>query len=255
MAVKTRKFGFKQAAAESGVVCLSYYICDTDAEKPTSGLNPGDLAVALDTYKIYFAKDSTTWQEYGAQGAQGAQGPQGDPGADGAGVTAGIVMAFAGSSAPAGWLLCDGAAVSRTTYATLFALIGTTYGAGDGSTTFNVPNLKGRVPVGKDAGQTEFDVLGETGGEKTHQLTSAEMPSHTHTQNAHSHVQQQPGAATGNFASGTRDASSCGTGGSPSALADALSTQTTVAVNQNTGGDGAHNNLQPYIALNYIIKT
>lgn len=93
----------------------------------------------------------------------------------------GVINAYAGSIAPSGWLLCDGAAVSRATYADLFALIGTTYGAGDGTSTFNVPNLKGRVAVGRDATQTEFDVLGETGGAKTHTLTSAEMPSHSHT--------------------------------------------------------------------------
>jgi microcystin-dependent protein len=79
---------------------------------------------------------------------------------------------FAGSTAPTGWLLCDGTAVSRTTYSDLFAITSTTYGVGDGSTTFNLPNLKGRVPVGLDTSQTEFDVLGETGGAKTHTLTS-----------------------------------------------------------------------------------
>jgi len=93
----------------------------------------------------------------------------------------GAINAYAGSIAPSGWLLCDGAAVSRATYADLFALIGTTYGAGDGTSTFNVPNLKGRVAVGRDATQTEFDVLGETGGAKTHTLTTGEMPSHSHT--------------------------------------------------------------------------
>jgi hypothetical protein len=61
----------------------------------------------------------------------------------------GMVAAYAGSSAPSGWLLCDGTAVSRTTYSALFAAIGTSYGAGDGSTTFNLPDLRGRVPVGK----------------------------------------------------------------------------------------------------------
>ena len=78
----------------------------------------------------------------------------------------GAVSAFAGSAAPTGWLLCDGSDVSRTTYSDLFAVVGTTYGAGDGSTTFGLPNLEGRVPVGLDAGQTEFDALAETGGSK-----------------------------------------------------------------------------------------
>ncbi len=93
------------------------------------------------------------------------------------------------ANAPAGFLLCDGAAVSRATYAALYTALGDTYGAGNGTTTFNVPNLKGRVPVGLDSGQTEFDALAETGGAKTHTLTSAEMPSHTHTQDAHTHTQ------------------------------------------------------------------
>ena len=88
---------------------------------------------------------------------------------------------YGGSTAPTGYLLCDGSAVSRTTYADLYTAIGTTYGVGDGSTTFNVPNVKGKVPVGRDNGDTSFDTLGETGGEKTHTLTIAEMPSHTHT--------------------------------------------------------------------------
>ncbi len=83
----------------------------------------------------------------------------------------GIFMPFGASSVPSGWLLCDGTAVSRATYADLFTVVGTTWGSGDGSSTFNVPNLKGRVPVGRDAAQTEFDVLAETGGNKT-QTTS-----------------------------------------------------------------------------------
>ena len=101
----------------------------------------------------------------------------------------GSIKMFAGSSAPTGWLLCDGSAISRATYADLFGIVGTTYGSGNGSTTFNLPNLKGRVPVGYDSGQTEFDTLGETGGAKTHTLTSSEMPSHTHTQDSHNHTQ------------------------------------------------------------------
>ena len=79
----------------------------------------------------------------------------------------GTMPDFAGETPPYGYLLCDGSAVSRTTYAALFAVCGVLYGAGDGSTTFNLPNCKGRVAVGYDSTQTEFDVLGETGGAKT----------------------------------------------------------------------------------------
>jgi microcystin-dependent protein len=92
---------------------------------------------------------------------------------------AGIIVDYGGAAAPSGWTLCDGSAINRTTFATLFAVIGTAFGAGDGSTTFNVPDLRGRVAVGKNAGT--FNVLGGTGGVETHSITAAEMPGHTHT--------------------------------------------------------------------------
>lgn len=147
----------------------------------------------------------------------------------------GIVSPFAGASAPTGWLLCDGAAVSRSTYAALFAVIGETYGAGDGSTTFLVPNIKGKVVVGLNAAETEFDTLGETGGEKTHTLTIDEMPSHTHDLN---YTLTQP----------LTYAQTSGPG--PSGQNGQPAIQPTA-----TGGDDPHQNLQPYITLNYIIKT
>lgn len=145
----------------------------------------------------------------------------------------GSINLYAGSSAPTGWLICDGSAVSRTTYADLFDVIGTTYGSGDGSTTFNIPNLKGNVPVGLDSNDTDFDTLGETGGEKEHTLTTDEMPSHNHEITIH----RTAGA-------GTMVAQSSGTGGSVTGSSWVIG---------NTGGGDAHNNLQPYIVLNYII--
>ena len=93
----------------------------------------------------------------------------------------GTIMEWPSDTAPVNYLLCDGQAVSRTTYSLLFSKIGTLYGGGDGATTFNVPNIKGRAAVGKDASQTEFDTLGETGGEKAHTLTVAEIPAHQHS--------------------------------------------------------------------------
>ena len=95
---------------------------------------------------------------------------------------AGVITQYGGSSAPTGWLLCQGQAISRTNslYTRLFTAISTTYGAGDGTTTFNVPNLQGRIPVGRDSTQTEFDALAETGGSKTSTLTTANLPSHQH---------------------------------------------------------------------------
>jgi microcystin-dependent protein len=172
----------------------------------------------------------------------------------------GVMMPFAGSAAPTGYLLCNGDAVSRTTYANLFTAIGTTYGAGDGSTTFNLPNTNGKVLVGYNSSETEFNTLGKTGGEKTHTLTTTEMPSHYHyvslttsTNGAHTHSYQKgdPGDNSISDNSGSFDEY------------DDMSATTGSAGNHNhtvsgntgsKGSGGAHNNLQPYITLNYIIK-
>ena len=142
----------------------------------------------------------------------------------------------AGPTVPPGWALCDGSAVSRTgVYAALFGAIGTTWGAGNGTTTFNLPNLKGRVLVGRDAAQTEFDVLGETGGAKTHTLTTAEMPAHTHTLTPNPWINSGPWAIRGDLATHSMTVP-----GAP--------------VSGSTGGGGAHNNLQPYAVGNWRIK-
>jgi len=149
-----------------------------------------------------------------------------------AGLPAGSIIAWSSNTAPANWLIADGSDVSRTTYASLYAAIGTQFGAGNGSTTFNLPNLKGRVPVGRDSSQTEFDVLGENGGEKTHTLTVAQMPSHSHTYSW----------GSGNFNAGSNFS---------------LMRPAGFNVTNNSssvGGNAPHNNLQPYQVVNYIIK-
>jgi microcystin-dependent protein len=173
------------------------------------------------------------------------------------GVPVGSVSAYAGSAAPSGWLLCDGAAVSRTTFAALFGVVGTTYGTGDGSTTFNVPNLKGRVPVGLDAGQTEFDALAEAGGEKVHTLSLAEMPVHAHnlTDPGHAHTSSRHNhnvdvSVEASF--GTPVTAAGATGGDFFTATTAAGTGMGI---QNAGSGAAHNNLQPYLTLNYIIRT
>lgn len=161
----------------------------------------------------------------------------------------GMLAPYAGSSAPSGWLLADGTAVSRTTYASLYAVIGTSYGAGDGSTTFNLPNLKGKIPVGLDAAQTEFDALAETGGAKTHTLTSAEMPTHSHGVTDPGHVHSIAQFNNVNYTgTGFNLYGNYGGGSSTSYAA------TTGISIQNAGSGGAHNNLQPYVVTNYIIK-
>jgi microcystin-dependent protein len=146
---------------------------------------------------------------------------------------------FAGSAAPAGYLLCNGAAVSRSTYAQLFAAIGSTYGAGDGSTTFNLPNLLGRVAIGAgvSAASGTNRTIGATGGEDSHVLTTAELPAHTHA----IPTLFRTGLVMGNGAGAELGDTSAGSAGSLSS--------------SSTGSGAAHNVLQPYLALNYIIKT
>lgn len=179
----------------------------------------------------------------------------------------GMIAMYGGSSAPSGWLICNGDAVSRTTYANLFTAIGTTYGSGDGSTTFNVPNLSGRVPVGINASDTSFDALGETGGHKETQSHSHDGASHTHTgttatEGAHTHTYSdysQDGGAAVNFGTQYTVGGPVVTTRTTSAGSAHSHTFTTAAPasvgTTGTYGNGNAGNLQPYIVLNYIIKT
>lgn len=156
----------------------------------------------------------------------------------------GAITMWGVATPPRGWLICNGAEVSRTEYADLFAVIGTYYGSGNGSTTFNLPNLMGKVPVGLDSTQTEFDTLGEAGGEKTHQLTSPEMPEHIHLLTANDNISAAAGSGYYHLPSAIE--------GYAAGTAQTIfynSTKTSIA-----GENQAHNNLQPYIVLNYIIK-
>lgn len=171
----------------------------------------------------------------------------------------GALTAFAGATAPTGWLICDGSVVSQATYASLYAVVGSTYNTGgEGAGNFRLPNINGRVIVGRDASDSDFNVLGETGGAKTHTLTTFEMPSHNHTGfisgGSHSHSMSTGaaltlGAGNGLFAnSGNPPVTSAGNTGTSASHSHTLSIG-------SEGYGGAHNNLQPYIALNWIIKT
>jgi microcystin-dependent protein len=158
----------------------------------------------------------------------------------------GAIKLYGGSSSPTGYLWCDGAAVSRSTYSALFTALGTTFGSGDGSTTFNVPDLRGRVPLGKDnmGGSTASRVtsastnggnattLGGAGGAETHTLSTTEIPAHTHSYN-------NPNSLS---------AGSAYSNASANALGNSASTG-------STGGGSAHSNTPPWLAINYIIKT
>lgn len=202
-------------------------------------------------------------------------------------VPVGSVTAFAGSTAPSGWLLCFGQAISRTQYSALFSVVGTTYGTGDGSTTFNLPDLRGRIPAGKDdmggsaasrltSGTSGITgtTLGAAGGdERVHQ--------HTHVQNSHNHTVSDPTHAhgvydpshahtittkayAGGFANefpaqalygATSSVASqyAGTGIGIYGAYTGISNVATTATNQNFGS-GSAQNVQPTIVLNYIIR-
>lgn len=136
----------------------------------------------------------------------------------------GEIKLWGNTTPPFQWLLCDGTAVSRTTYADLFALISTTYGTGDGSTTFNLPDLSGRSPLGVSGAYA----LASTGGAETVTLVTAELPAHTHTVNNISNARSTVGSGSAS-ATPTSDPSG------------------------STGGGGAHNNLPPFLTFYFII--
>ena len=153
----------------------------------------------------------------------------------------GSVVEWFSTTIPTNWLECNGQAISRTEYAELFAVIGTKYGSGDGSTTFNLPNIKGKTTVGLDIDDTDFNTLGKTGGEKTHTLIENEiqkMNVYMTRANWYDHRGLEAGGAVnrvvvaGGASGGTTDRE----------------------IGTVKAGGQAHNNLQPYIASNYIIK-
>ena len=164
----------------------------------------------------------------------------------------GVVQLFAGSSAPSGWLICNGQTVSRTTYAALFAVIGTTYGAGNGSTTFNLPNLVNKTVRGSNS-------LGKTGGADTVTLTTSNMPAHTH--GVGSLTTNNTGAHTHTVDFGTRSTVGSYAGGDYSAI-NSVNTSSngnhTHTISGSTGSTGSGTSVDitnPYVMLHYIIKT
>jgi microcystin-dependent protein len=153
----------------------------------------------------------------------------------------GSVVKWFSTTIPTNWLACNGQAISRTEYAELFAVIGTKYGSGDGNTTFNLPNIKGKTTVGLDIDDTDFNTLGKTGGEKIHTLIENEIPKmnvYMTRANWYDHGGLEAGGAVnrvvvaGGASGGTTDRE----------------------IGTVNGGGQAHNNLQPYIVSNYIIK-
>ena len=155
-------------------------------------------------------------------------------------VPTGVISPYAGldSNIPTGYLLCNGQAVSRTTYATLFGVVSTVYGVGDNSTTFNLPDLRGRTPIGAGTGTgLTARALGATVGTETHTLTAAEIPGHTHQVTIMGSDLSYGTAALQGSNGGTQQSINAGEGGG-----------------SNPAGGGSHPNMQPSLAVNFIIK-
>ncbi|MDQ0204061.1 phage tail protein [Pectinatus haikarae] len=163
---------------------------------------------------------------------------------------------YYGDTAPAGYLLCNGSAVSRTTYVNLFALLGTKFGTGDGSTTFNLPDRRSRVGVGLNSADSDFATLGKNGGEKTHILTTAEMPSHGHTATTDAQGNHRHSLIYADNAGTASAQAKAGIGGSDweETGCQYAGTHTHNVTIANNGSGAAHNNMPPYIVVNYIIK-
>jgi microcystin-dependent protein len=239
-------------------------VSDNVPSSPTAG----QVWFESDTGKTFVYYDSY-WVEI--SGGRGDSNP------------VGAVTAFAGATAPTGWLLCAGQTVSRTVYASLFTVVGTTYNiGGEAGTDFRLPDLRGRTVAGIDnMGGTDagrLDIANSSGtvvGSQYVTLSEAQIPSHTHIQNAHTHTQNAhghflgPGQSFGmsgtNFGGGNNGGVATfavnvqfinqGTYQGGYLATDSTATnQNTTATNQNTGGGGAHNNMQPTMVLNYIIK-
>ena len=217
----------------------------------TSG-NAGDAASALtERFRIGSAGQigigganyGTAGQVLTSNGASAApswQTASGNP--------TGTILMWSTSVAPSGYLLCDGSNVSRTTQAALFAVIGTTYGAGDGSTTFTLPNFTNRMPIG--AGGTY--ALAATGGSATSTLATTNLPAHNHTISvsnpSHNHTYSAVAPVGGSTGGG-------GSGASGGSFNTSSTTTAITATSANTGDGAAFNTISPYLGIRFIIKT
>ncbi len=180
----------------------------------------GILYVVISSQTSYYYNGTTLISIGGGSGGGGDTFP------------IGAIVPYGSKTTPLNWLPCNGQAVSRTTYADLFAIIGTQFGEGDGSTTFNVPDLNDyKVPIGYDRFEEQSNRmnLGTTGGEETHKLTVEEIPSHTHSSPS---ISQEVGLQAGND----------------------WNINSMDKTTGSTGGSQPHNNMQPYVTANYIIK-
>lgn len=267
----TRPEGFKDLADALASV-MAGWGSGNAADRPTAG-TPGRFYYATDTGVLWLDAGSD-WVRMGPPELA---------------IPAGVIAPYGGASAPTGWLLCDGSAVSRSTYAALYAAIGSAYGPGDGSTTFNLPDLRGRTAVGAGAGP---GLTTRTRGDK---LGGETLPSHSHTVAAHTHSFSATTTTAGLHSHGVNDpghshgigifvaSGNAGVqvGSSFAALVyggygwatdvrgtgisiqsggshnHSVSGTTASAGGGNTGttGTGSHGVMQPSTVVNYIIKT
>lgn len=183
-------------------------------------------------------------------------------------VQAGTILPFGGIAAniPTGYLVCDGSVVSQGQYVSLFSAIGTNWNTGgEGAGNFRLPDLRGRDILGAGTGAgLSPRAVGQTGGEETHLLTTPELPAHNHpvTDPGHGHAVSDPGhshliksnGGGGSFPVLTGDGSGATHPSNPSTTGVGVTANTTGISTQNTGGGGAHNNVQPFGVCTWMIK-
>ena len=274
---------FTIVRAQDGTTASAYSIGDRCELRPTAALFNSKADGAATTAALALLAPIASPAFTGAPTVNGA-----------AIVIPGEIKQVAFATPPTGWLACNGGAVSRTTYATLFAAIATTWGAGDGSTTFNVPDLRGRALIGAGTGTglTARTLGTQNIGEETHVLVTAELashnhvinisdPTHVHTLNnpAHGHTTNEsphshplingvigtagtasiavPGGATQLYSPASTGTASTGitiNNATTAVSANAVATGITATSNANGSGT-AHNNMQPSAVVTFIIKT
>ena len=175
----------------------------------------------------------------------------------------GIISPFGGINAPPGWLICDGSAVSRILYDELFQVIGTTYGSGDGSTTFNLPDLRKKIPIGYSSSDQGYDTLGNSIGNETHSLSVDELAKHNHsgsTGNAggHNHFMYNKWNSYAAGDSSGNGFTSPGNGWNQDGWADnytgSVGDHSHSVTIENTGKGDPFSLIQPSMLMNYIIK-
>lgn len=223
------------------------YAIDT---QPSTAVTAGVL-ISGRSYRLRFSLSNTAWM---------VQGSTGDT------IPVGTVSAYIATTAPTNWHQADGSCVSRTTFASLFAVIGTNYGGCDGSTTFGLPDLRARSIVGYDAGNSTGRngsalTLQNTGGASSHVQTESEMAQHTHFASSSSVVsdpghQHQEDGANGTIQN-TGTTGGTGNVGIKNTVTDIGFTGISVATSTTlsyTGGSAAMSLMNPFQVLNYIIK-